>query len=547
MPDWISYMAIAVALALVVLLLASRKGAVARITELERNVGQERARADGLASAEGQLRAVQQSLLKVEGEFDQHQKNLHLTLADKASLEAKMELLVARRAEIEAERGKVVADLALSQENLQQERLRASQARSELDANIAANIELKQSVKRAEQERDDAKEQLRIKSIELAECTARCDRAIELADQAKLFVESARDQLKTTFAEAASKVFDEKAVSLEQRISQSGEMSKKGLEDVLKPFNEQIKQFRERVDTLNESQVKDNASLVGAISELKSLNQNMASTTDALTRALKGNAKIRGDWGETILETVLRASGLEEGANYIRQASATDEETGQRRQPDIIFMLPDGRQVVIDAKVNLVAWSEAHETSDGDAYQVALQRHTAALRGHMRDLSEKNYPKVIGSQALDLTILFVPIEGALSAALSMDPNLQTDSWKQRVAFASPNTLMAMLKIVERLWMRDRLQKQVGVIGDEAAKLVDSVVAFLEDFRAIEGKLKAVQVAYEGANRRLSESPQSVLQRTKRLVAAGAKGKKLLPEELEPEGPALPLLTDQSDA
>lgn len=546
MPDWVAYVAIAIALALTFLLLISRKGAAARISGLEQDIEDERARANGLIAAEGQLQLVQQSLRKVELESNQHQENLRTTLADKSSLEAKLDLLAMRRTEIEAERDRANGDVGRLQENLQQEQLLASRAQSTLDSTRKSNDELKDRAQRAEQERDQAKEDLRLKSIELAECTAHRDRAIELANQAKLFVESARDQLKTTFAEAASKVFDEKAVALEQRINQSGETAKKGLEDTLKPFNEQIKQFRERVDTLNESQVKDNASLVGAISELKSLNQNMASTTDALTRALKGNAKIRGNWGETILETVLRASGLEEGTNFTRQTSTTDEETGQRRQPDVIFTLPDGRQVVIDSKVNLIAWSEAHEAEDGEVYHAAMQRHVAALRGHMRDLADKNYPKVIGSQALDLTVLFVPIEGALSVALSMDPNLQIEAWKQRVAFASPNTLMAMLKIVERLWMRDRLQKQVGVIGEEASKLVDSVVAFLEDFRAIEGKLKAVQTAYEGANRRLSESPQSVLQRTKRLVAAGAKGKKLLPEELEPEGSTLPLLADQAE-
>lgn len=545
MPEWVAYLAIALVPTL--FLLSSRKSMATRIATLEKALEDERTRANGLANAEGQLQAVQQSLRTVELESSQHQDNLRIALAEKSSLEAKLDLLTMRRTEIEGERDRAHSDVDRLQEGLRQEQLRASRAESALDSTLKANDELKERGQRAEQERDQAKEDLRLTSIELAECSAHRDRAIEQAEQAKLFVESARDQLKATFAEAASKVFDEKAVALEQRINQSGEMSKKGLEDTLKPFHEQIKQFRERVDTLNESQVKDNASLVGALSELRSLNQNMASTTDALTRALKGNAKIRGNWGETILETVLRASGLEEGTNYTRQESTTDEESGQRLQPDVTFKLPDGRQVVIDSKVNLIAWSEAHETDDGEVYQAAMQRHAAALRGHMRDLADKNYPKAIGPQALDLTVLFVPIEGALSAALSVDPNLQTDAWRQRVAFASPNTLIAMLKIVERLWMRDRLQKQVGVIGEEASKLVDSVVAFLEDFRAIESKLKAVQTAYEGANRRLSESPQSVLQRTKRLVAAGAKGKRLLPEELEPEGAPLPLLSDETEA
>lgn len=209
--------------------------------------------------------------------------------------------------------------------------------------------------------------------------------------------------------------------------------------------------------------------------------------------------------------------------------------------------MPDGRQVVIDSKVNLIAWADYHATNTPEEAQDALIRHTAALRGHMKDLAEKNYPKVLGGQTMDLTVLFVPIEGALAAALSIDPSLQTDAWAKRITFASPNTLMMMLKVVERLWTRDRLQKQVGVIADEASKLVDSLVTFLEDFKKIEDKLKAVSQVYGDARNRLYESNQSVVARAGRLVKAGARGKKALPDELlsDPDDLALPLLTQDS--
>jgi DNA recombination protein RmuC len=164
----------------------------------------------------------------------------------------------------------------------------------------------------------------------------------------------------------------------------------------------------------------------------------------------------------------------------------------------------------------------------------------------MKDLAEKNYPKVLGGQTMDLTVLFVPIEGALAAALSIDPSLQTDAWAKRITFASPNTLMMMLKVVERLWTRDRLQKQVGVIADEASKLVDSLVTFLEDFKKIEDKLKAVSQVYGDARNRLYESSQSVVARAGRLVKAGARGKKALPDELQsdPDVLELPLLAQE---
>lgn len=546
MPEWVAYLAIASTLALALLLLSCHKSAGTRAAELEAELAGERARANALAGAEGQLQLVQQTLAGVQAEAGKTQAQLTAALSASSALDTEVRMLNTRHGEVEVERDAAITDRDKALDALREEQLRCGRLETELRAVRGAADELRTRAEQAESDRDRARDELRLSSVALAEMSAEAEKAKELAQQSRQFVESAREQLTTSFTEAASKVFDEKAMSLEQRIALSGEVSKKNLEETLRPFNENLKTFRERVDSLNQSQSKDNNELIGAVSQLKSLNQHMATTTENLTRALKGNAKIRGNWGEMILETVLKTSGLEEGVNFVRQASSKDEETGQRRQPDVVLTLPDGRQVVIDSKVNLVAWSQAHETEDAEEYQQAMLRHAAALRGHVKDLSEKNYPKVLGGQALDLTVLFVPIEGALSQALATDANLQTDAWKLKVAFATPNTLMAMLQIVERLWMRDRLQKQVGLIGDEAGKLIDSVTSFLADFKVIDDKLKGLQIAYGNASKRLSESPQSVLERTKRLVSAGAKGKKLLPDELVPEGATLPLLAGPED-
>jgi DNA recombination protein RmuC len=375
-----------------------------------------------------------------------------------------------------------------------------------------------------------------------AHVVARCE-AVEAAHaQTREFLQKADVQLRTAFTEAASKVFDEKTIVLDERIRTSGDQSRERLEATLKPFAERITDFQAKIEQLGSEQARDRAHLVGTITELKTLNQGMADATTGLARALKGNAKSRGDWGELILETVLKASGLEEGRNYTSQASTTDEDTGQRRRPDVVVHLPDGRQVVVDSKVNLVAWAEYTEADSAEAAQEALVRHAAALRLHVRDLEEKNYPRVLGSEALDLTILFVPIEGALAAALALTPDLQTEAFKRRVVFASPNTLMAMLRVVERLWLRDKVQKQVDIIGTEAGKLLDSLIGFLSDFEQIEARLTDASRAVNKARNTLEHSPQSAIARARRLVEAGAKGKKAIPEELQPivEPPALTL-------
>ncbi len=217
----------------------------------------------------------------------------------------------------------------------------------------------------------------------------------------------------------------------------------------------------------------------------------------------------------------------------------------------MLVHLPDDRQVVVDAKVNLVAWAEACNAETPAAHQEALARHTTALRSHMRDLAEKNYPKAMGNKSLDLTVMFVPIEGALAAALEFNPGLQAEAFERKVVFVSPNTLMAMLRVVERLWTRDKLQRQVGIIGDEAGKLLDALSAFITEFDEIEGKLEAGHKAFKAARNRLSESPQSVVARARRLVEAGAKGKRSLHEDLQPVAGAdagvLPLLDSPPDA
>lgn len=358
------------------------------------------------------------------------------------------------------------------------------------------------------------------------------------------FLCEAEQKLGAAFVQAASKVFDEKSVALEQRIQAAGEIGKQGLDATLKPFAEKVSALQARIETINTEQTKDRSELQGRINELASLNRDMASSTQALTRALKGNAQVRGAWGEMILETVLRASGLQEGTNYTRQQTTENDEDGKRLRPDVVITLPDGKQLVVDSKVNLIDWAEYNGAECQDLAQQCLLRHTAAVRKHVLDLASKNYPGSLGDNALEVTILFVPIEGALAAALATNPSLQDEAFRRQICFASPNTLMAMLRVVERLWTRDTLQKQIGTIADQAGKVLDALILFDDRFKDAETALKATQGKFEKARTALSLSDRSVMRRAEKLVQAGAKGKKAIPEILQPPtlSDSLPLLT-----
>lgn len=382
------------------------------------------------------------------------------------------------------------------------------------------------------QECVDLHERLTALSGSEAQMRAERDAALESSEQTKKFLTEAEVKMRAVFIEAASKVFDEKSIVLDQRIKESGETSRQGLEATLKPFAEKVDGFQAKVESFSSEQALNLAKFEGSFSTIQKLNQEMADATNSLSRALKGNAKTRGDWGEMILETVLKASGLVEGTNYSSQSSTMDVESGRRRSPDVVVNLPDGRKVVVDSKVSLVAWTEANNAETPEQQEEAMLRHTAAIRQHLRDLSDKNYPKVLGPEALELTIMFVPVEGALAAALSTNVDLQMEAFNRRIVLASPNSLMAMLRVIERLWSRDRLQRQVDTIGTHAGRVLDALIEFLSEFEEINTHIERADKAFKVAKNRLSESNQSVISRSRRLVEAGAKGRKAIPEELQ---------------
>lgn len=384
------------------------------------------------------------------------------------------------------------------------------------------------------------REQLGRLQAEHAQATANLLHSKQANADMQAFLVEAQTKLSGAFSELAGKVFDERGQLFEKNVKHATAQSKVDIETLLKPFADQLGQFRTRVDTLYGEEAKERSMLLGAVTELKTLNQDMAGHTAALTRALKGSSKVRGDWGELMLENVLRGSGLEDGKHYDRQKAAHDD-AGARLHPDIVVRLPDDRRVVVDSKVNLVAWQEAMNAETPEAQHDAMRRHAAGLRQHVKDLGAKNYPKAIGESALEITIAFVPIEGALSAALGFDPTLQTDAFDRKIVFASPNTLMALLRVVERLWTRDKIQREAVAIGDLGGLVLDSLMNFIADFDQVGKKLSDASDAFRSARGKLSESPQAVIPRARRLAALGARGKKALSEELKSETPEILVL------
>lgn len=419
------------------------------------------------------------------------------------------------------------AEHAGLKEDLRREQALSAQRQAELSASVNQGEQVVLRAAKAERQLDELRIEVDALRRSHAEAVANLRHSERANAEMKEFLATAQERLSGAFAELAGKTFEE-------RTQKAAQQSNRDLETLLKPFADQLTGFRNRVDTLYGEEAKERATLIGVVNELKTLNQDIAGRAHELTRALKGNSKVRGDWGELMLESVLQGSGLVEGAHYQRQKSSNDDE-GQRLQPDIVVCLPDDRRIVVDSKVNLVAWQEAMNADSPEQQQDALRRHSVALRQHVKDLGDKNYPKAIGSNALEITIAFVPIEGALSAALGFDGALQAYAFDRKIVFASPNTLMALLRVVDRLWSRDKIQREAAEIGKVGGLVLDSLMNFLSDFDNVGRQLDDAKTAFNSARGKLSDSRTAVIARARRLVELGAKGNKAITEELKGDG------------
>jgi DNA recombination protein RmuC len=331
--------------------------------------------------------------------------------------------------------------------------------------------------------------------------------------------------------DAKGRLTEQFKVLAEEVMGRHGEtfkqQNKEQIDGLLTPLREQLALFQRTLQTDHIETGKDRERLVEQIRSLATTGATMMSETRNLTLALRGEAQTQGAWGEMILSTILQRSGLREGQEYVTQEShATDE--GARLRPDVIVNLPDENRIVIDSKVSLSAFTDY--VNDGDPVPKAehLARHVASMRGHIKGLSRKEYHQVTG---LDFVIMFVPIEGALAAALQEDPELTSFAADHNVAIGTPTTLMLALRTVANVWHVERRNKNAEEIAERAGKLYDKFVGFAGDMRALGEQLAKARRAYDDALGKLSTGSGNLVRQTVMLKALGAKTGKTLPAQL----------------
>jgi DNA recombination protein RmuC len=287
-----------------------------------------------------------------------------------------------------------------------------------------------------------------------------------------------------------------------------------------------ITEFQTKIEDTYVKEGKDRTALGEQVRQLMDLNQHLSEDAKNLTRALRGSSKAQGTWGEWILETVLDGSGLRKGHEYVVQSSHNRED-GTRALPDVIIHLPEGRSLVIDSKVSLVAYEEFAVTENEAERAAAGKRHMESIKGHIKGLSGKNYQSLYSLNSLDFVLLFVPIEPAFMLAVASDRDLFMDAWNRNVLLVSPSTLLFVVRTVAHLWRQEAQSRNAQEIAKRGAELYDKFVGFVEDMNSLGTRLKQAQSAYDDAHGKLSSGRGNLVGQAQKLRQLGVKPTKSL--------------------
>lgn len=344
----------------------------------------------------------------------------------------------------------------------------------------------------------------------------------ERVEEKSIELEKLQEKFTKDFELVANKILEEKT---QKFTIQNAEK----LDHILKPFKDKIEKFERKVEDTNKEAIDRTAALREQIKGLTALNEQMSKEATNLTKALKGDSKIQGNWGELVLERVLEKSGLEKDREYFLQQSFTTED-GNRVLPDVVIHLPDNKKMIVDSKVSLVAY-ERYINEDDDVLRArALSEHVQSLKRHVQQLGEKNYHDLYQIESPDFVLLFIPIEPAFAIAINTDNQLYNQAFEKNIVIVTPATLLATLRTIDSMWNNEKQQQNALEIATQAGRLYDQFVNLTEDLIKIGNQLRTVQGSYDGTMKKLT-GKGNLVKKVESLKKLGIKQKKHLNEKL----------------
>lgn len=320
---------------------------------------------------------------------------------------------------------------------------------------------------------------------------------------------------------------------LEEKSKKFTELNEKKIGDILSPLKEKIQLFEKKVEDTYNQETREKASLRKELEQMMKLNMQVSEDTNKLTKALKGDSKTQGDWGEIQLELILEKAGLQKGLHFLMQENYKTEDNSNVR-PDCVINLPEGKNFIIDSKVSLTAYEHYYNEEDEAKRSRYLADHISSLNRHIQDLGSKNYHKLYGVNPPDYVLLFVPLEAALTLALKEDIGLMDKALNRNIVLVSTSTLLATLRTVSFIWKQENQRKNVIEIAKEGGALYDKFVGFMEDLTKVGVRLDDAKKEYVEAMKKLFESPRkgdTIIGRTQRLKELGATAGKSIPQQL----------------
>ncbi len=363
-----------------------------------------------------------------------------------------------------------------------------------------------------------------------AKLSAEMEAANQRLDAKELEFMRMQKQMQTEFENTAHKLLAENT----EKLSESNQEK---LGNMLTPLKEKLTAFEKKVEDSYNLESKERHHLQKELARLLDLNQQLSHEAHALTKALKGDSKAQGNWGELVLTKILENSGLREGDEFIVQSREANlkNEDGERRQPDVVIQLPDNKHLIIDAKVSLTAYERFCSAESEIEKRAFMKKHIESISLHIQQLSEKHYSSLSGLFSPDFVLLFMPLESAFSAAISFKPDLFYQAFEKKIVIVSPTTLLATLKTVSSIWKLEQQNKNAAEIARQGGLLYDKFMVFTEELDKVGKGLRAATDGYDKAVHRLTTGRDSLLNRAEKLRELGVKTNKKLPTTFNGNG------------